>query len=214
VRHGGAVLAVISRRADDVLGEIMREYEKQTGARPELFDGSSPAHGHVGTGVFGEIGSKRNGENRSPARDSSQGILKRAVSSFECEWLSIPDWGLWETRRMVTEVTTRKNRMRLKDFNIPISGRVTAPPESPPLRAEVRLRPTSEPPPPKSPRRSPSGRRRRIAAVTPTRSEASPSPFSWYGLRVGSGWAGVRRECAGSGGRGRSWGYCVPRVYR
>lgn len=48
---GGTVAAMvdISARADDAIAEIMAEYEKQTGRKPELFAGSSPGAWHVGT---------------------------------------------------------------------------------------------------------------------------------------------------------------------
>ncbi|HEV7302138.1 MAG TPA: hypothetical protein VGN72_22565 [Tepidisphaeraceae bacterium] len=50
---GGAVaiLCDISDRADAVLAEIMTEYEKQTGKKPEAFLGSSPGAWHAGTTV-------------------------------------------------------------------------------------------------------------------------------------------------------------------
>jgi L-arabinokinase len=44
-----AVLADISPSADEAIGEILREYEKETGRRPEAFTGTSPGAWEVGT---------------------------------------------------------------------------------------------------------------------------------------------------------------------
>jgi L-arabinokinase len=48
-----AVLADISEKADAAIADVMREYEKQTGRKPELFSGSSPGAWHVGTALVG-----------------------------------------------------------------------------------------------------------------------------------------------------------------
>jgi len=44
-----AVLADISPRADDAIAEILKEYEKESGRRPEAFRGTSPGAWEVGT---------------------------------------------------------------------------------------------------------------------------------------------------------------------
>ena len=46
-----AVLCDEGERADAALGEIMGEYERQTGREPEAFTGSSPGAWHVGTAL-------------------------------------------------------------------------------------------------------------------------------------------------------------------
>ena len=46
-----AVLAATTARATGALHEILHEYEKQTGNKPELFDGTSPGAWQVGTTV-------------------------------------------------------------------------------------------------------------------------------------------------------------------
>jgi galactokinase len=44
-----AILCDVSPKVDRAIAEIMEEYEKQTGRKPELFEGSSPGAWHVGT---------------------------------------------------------------------------------------------------------------------------------------------------------------------
>ncbi len=46
-----AVLADVGPRADAAIAEILVEYQKQTGHKPELLEGSSPGAWHVGTAV-------------------------------------------------------------------------------------------------------------------------------------------------------------------
>lgn len=46
-----AVLADEGERADAAIGEVMTEYEKQTGRKPEAFLGTSPGAWHAGTAV-------------------------------------------------------------------------------------------------------------------------------------------------------------------
>jgi galactokinase len=46
-----AVLADVGPRADAAIAEILVEYEKQTGRKPELLDGTSPGAWHVGTAL-------------------------------------------------------------------------------------------------------------------------------------------------------------------
>src|SRR3954451_2394215 len=46
-----AVLADEGERADAAIAEIMTEYERQTGRKPEALTGTSPGAWHVGTGV-------------------------------------------------------------------------------------------------------------------------------------------------------------------
>jgi galactokinase len=47
-----AVLCDQSPRADEAIGQIMQQYEKQAGRKPEAFAGSSPGAWQVGTGVI------------------------------------------------------------------------------------------------------------------------------------------------------------------
>lgn len=53
--NGGsvAVLADISPRADAALAEILEEYERQVGRKPEMIEGSSPGGWRVGTAIVG-----------------------------------------------------------------------------------------------------------------------------------------------------------------
>jgi L-arabinokinase len=44
-----AVLADVGPRADTAIAQVLAEYEKQTGRRPEAFTGTSPGAWHVGT---------------------------------------------------------------------------------------------------------------------------------------------------------------------
>ena len=46
------MLAEANEKADAALAEIMLEYEKGTGHKPELFAGSSPGAWHVGTALL------------------------------------------------------------------------------------------------------------------------------------------------------------------
>jgi L-arabinokinase len=47
-----AVLCDIGEKTDSAIAEILREYESQTGRKPELFTGSSPGAWSVGTAVL------------------------------------------------------------------------------------------------------------------------------------------------------------------
>jgi L-arabinokinase len=47
-----AVLCNISERADNAIAEIMSEYQKRTGQKPEAFTGSSSGAWEVGTAII------------------------------------------------------------------------------------------------------------------------------------------------------------------
>jgi L-arabinokinase len=52
---GGTIAVLANEGTDGAMSEIMAEYEKQTGRKPEAFLGSSPGAWAVGTAVLNSI---------------------------------------------------------------------------------------------------------------------------------------------------------------